>query len=206
MLIWLTATALAGEVIRDVEFGLKGEIPLVATPAITELSDGQGDSQLHLGWEGFAAVAVTERWWVTGLLGTRRQYLMYPVPDGTPPVIQTRAMRMYAGTRLSLLDGPTFLNLGVSGGWVSSWWRLDLGGATGDRRSGGPGGLVSVGVERFLNPRLAVGVELRGWAELQDDERIRLTADPDDLDDRDWVFEHSPSQSGLSLLLTATFR
>lgn len=205
----LTASSLAGEVIRDVEFGLKGEIPLVATASITESTDGQGDSQLHVGWEGWAALAVTPRWWVTTTLGTRRQYLMYPVDDGTPPILQTRAMRLYGGLRVSFLDAPTFLNLNVAGGWCSSWWRVELGGANGDRRAGGLGGYASVGVDRFLNPRFAVGVELRGWGEQHAQESMRLDsaeaeAGRDEV--REWAFTHSPNQTGISLLATVTFR
>ncbi len=114
-------------------------------------------------------------------------------------------MRLFFGARASFLDAPTFLNLSVAGGWVSSWWRVELGGAHGDRRAGGPGGMASIGVDRFLNPRFAVGMELRGWAELHDVERITLTpVDPDE--ERGWTFEHSPNQTGISLVATMTFR
>ena len=202
--LWVVvAPAFAGESIKDLEMGVRGELPLVASPSITETYDGKGDSQLHVGWEGFFAYVVHPRWSFTGTFGTRWRYLGWEAEEGFDPLVQTRAMRIYFGARASFLEPPTFLALNLSGGLVSSYWRLDLGGATGDRRAAGPGALVGLELSHFVNPHFAVTLELRGWAERHDDERLVIEATDDS---RGWDFRHSKGQTGVSLVAGLLFR
>lgn len=202
-LVCLSSPASAGESIRDLEMGVRGELPLVASPSITEAADGKGNSQLHVGWEGFFAYVLTPRWAFTGTFGTRWQYLGWPADEGFDPLIQTRAMRVYFGARASFLQAPTFVAVNASGGLVSSYWRLDIGGVNGDRRAAGPGALLGVELTHFVNRRFALSVELRGWTELHDDELLAV-AETDD--SRGWAFQHQKSQSGVSLLAGVLFR
>jgi len=193
----LVGPALAQESIRDLEMGVRVEVPLMASPSITETYDGKGDSQLHLGWEAGFAYILTRRWAFTGTLGTRWQYLGWEDPADDDALIQSRAMRLYLGGRASFLQPPTFVAVNFSGGLVSNYWRLDVGGLNGDRRSAGPGGLVGLELTHFVNRRFALTVELRGWAELHDDESLGFEAFEET---RGWDFQHARGQRGISLV------
>lgn len=183
--------------------GLRGEVPLLTTPSITEATDGNGGSQLHVGWEAHFAYVLTEQWAFTGTFGTRWQYLGWEADEGFDPLIQTRAMRLYFGARRSFLRPPTFVSVHAGAGFVGSYWRLEIGGLNGDRRASGPGALAGIELQHFVNPRFAFTLELRGFTELHDAERIRIPATDES---RGWDFKHSSGQHGVSVLAGLLFR
>lgn len=193
------ALARAAETIHDLELAIKLEIPVYATPSVRELELGAGESELHFGFRGDFAYVLSDRWALTGAVGTRRQYLYFEPEDEAldTPRIQSRVLRLEAGGRLSVLDPPTFLVFTGGLGWVSAFWGLDYAGLTGDRVSRGGGAYLGVGVDHFFNPRFALSGELRGWGELTPAET--LATDP-------FAFEMPAARAGVSLLVGFTFR
>ena len=189
---------------NDLEFGLKAELPALTAPSITEtgLGKGTGDSQLHVGGEAFASYALSRRFFLTGLVGTRRRYLQWPPHEDLTATAETRALRLALGGRVSFLDPPTFVSLNVGGGWVSGWWQIQLGAAPGDLKWRGPMGYAGVQVDHFFNPHFALTGELRGWVERQGEGTISHQ----DEDGVGWAFEHPGAAGGLSVLVGLTFR
>ncbi|MCB9759602.1 MAG: hypothetical protein H6739_07150 [Alphaproteobacteria bacterium] len=175
-------------------------MPVVSTPLITEegFGQGRGDGVLHLGGELNAAYALTERWLLMALVGTRRSYMGWESVenDGPAPSIQTRTMRIQVGMKRSFTEPPTFPFLSASAGLCSSWWGLQYGTLEGDRISRGPGVAIGAGVDHFLSRRVAVSGELRGWAELHGAEAIAIDG---------WRFESRYYRVGGSLLVGFTF-
>jgi hypothetical protein len=204
VLVLLGAVEAREQKVNDLEFGLKGEIPFVTGPSITEtgLGKGPGDSQLHLGFEAFGAYALTQQVYLTGLVGTRRRYMDWEPHGDLSATGESRALRVALGGRVSLLKPPTFVALNLGGGWVSGWWQIQLGAAPGDLRWRGPLGYAGVQVDHFLNPHFALTGELRGWGELQGAGEISH----DMGEDGTWRFEHPAAAGGLSLLVGFTFR
>ena len=66
----LLAVALA-ETIHDTEFGVRVEAPVVDSPSVVEVArgEGEGDRQLHFGWEATFSYAITHRGQVVESLG-----------------------------------------------------------------------------------------------------------------------------------------
>ncbi|MCB9746608.1 MAG: hypothetical protein H6740_28795, partial [Alphaproteobacteria bacterium] len=192
------SSANAGESIHDLELGIKAELPAVATPAVVEEGSGAGDSQLHFGFQGEFAYALTERWFFTGEIGTRRQYLVWEAPDEAQreAFVQSRSMRLMLGAERSFTQGPTYPTLSASVGFISAWWGLTVGLAEADRIARGGAATLSGGVDHFLSPRLAVSAELRAWGEAYGANAVAV-------DDRRFV--NPPYRAGLSVLAGFTF-
>lgn len=197
-LLVLSSLAFAEE-IHDTELGIRAEAPLVSSPGVVETARGEGggDRQLHFGWEATFSYAVTEDLFFTGLVGARRSYSSFEEVDGSFPFLVTRSQRLMLGAKYSLTDAPTFPYLSAHAGVASTWFRVEVFGLDGDRVSYGPAANVGLGLDRFLSPRFAVNLELRGWAEKAQPEQI--TVDP-------WRFESPPFTAGFSLLAGVVYR
>lgn len=184
----------AAEEIHDTEFGLRVEAPVLDTPSVVETArgEGEGEQQLHFGWEATFSYALTSEVYLTGLVGARRSFGAFDEVDGSFPFLITRQQRLMLGLKYSFTSPPTFPYLSLHAGFVGSWWRVEVYGLDGDRVDWGPTLNAGVGVDHFLNPRWAVNVEARPWFERAEVEYITL--DP-------WAFESPPFRAGFSVLV-----
>ena len=185
--------------LRDTEFGVRAELPLAFNETVIEQSAGPGTSQLHLGYEGEIAQAMSQRLYLLARVGTRRQYLGWNDPELVPEdaFVETRALRANLGVQYSFREAPTFVVVNASAGLSSSFWVARIGADMGDRKALGPNGTVGVGVDHFLNAKLALSVELRGWSELHQAESMVSEA---------WAFDSPAWRGGASLLVGIKLR
>ncbi len=195
----LALSLVRAETIHDTELGMRLEIPVSSSPGVVEtgLGHGEGGPQLHFGWEATFSYAITEAWFFTGLVGARRAWVEFEEVDQSMPFLITRSQRLMLGTKRSLSSAPTFPYVSVHAGLVGSWWRVEVFGLEGDRVAYGPAVNVGLGVDHFLNPRVAANLELRPWFERSAPERIAVSP---------WVFESPPHRYGFSVLAGVIYR
>ncbi len=198
-LLLLPAAQAETKKLRDTEFGLRAELPLVFNETVVEQDAGPGTSQLHLGYEGEIAQAMSERVYVLARVGTRRQYLGWEDAARAPDeaFVETRALRVLLGAQYSFGTAPTFVVLSASAGLSSSFWVARIGADLGDRKALGPAGTFGVGVDHFLNPKVALSAELRGWAERHQAESMVSEA---------WGFDSPSWRGGASILVGVKLR
>lgn len=198
-LIGMSTAEAASKTLKDTEFGVRAELPLAFNETVSEQSAGPGTSQLHLGYEGEIAQAISQRLYVLGRVGTRRQYLSWTDPERAPEdaFVETRAMRLNLGLQYSFGVAPTFVVINASGGLTSSFWVARIGADLGDRKALGANGTMGVGVDHFLNAKLALSIELRGWAEQHQAESMVSEA---------WGFDSPGWRAGASLLVGVKLR
>lgn len=189
----------ASKKLQDTEFGVRAELPLAFNETVVEQSAGPGTSQLHLGYEGEVAQAMSQRLYVLARIGTRRQYLSWNDSERVPEdaFVETRAMRLNLGLQYSFREAPTFVVINASAGLSSSFWVARIGADLGDRKALGANGTVGVGVDHFLSSKVALSAELRGWAEQHQRESMVSEA---------WGFDSPGWRAGASLLVGIKLR
>lgn len=198
-ILLLTMGLAHAEKIHDTELGLRVEAPVVDTPSVIETArgEGEGNRQLHFGWEAHFSYAATPEFFITGLVGARRSYGSYEEVDGSFPFLVTRQQRLMLGAKYVFSEAPTFPYISAHVGMVGSWWRVEVYALEGDRVARGPAANVGFGLDHFLNPRAAASLELRPWFEKAAVEQI--TIEP-------WAFESPGYRAGFSVLVGVIYR